>query len=111
MKCRPGDLALTYGAPTDNGLLVEVAEVGELPPSLKLEWGPFWRVTSLGSPFHMEPHQRSQTAIWPDRLLHPIRNPGDDAIDWASHRTPRSADLRQEQLARARHQLLEVASS
>ena len=46
-----------------------------------------------------------------DRHLRPIRDPGDDAIDWISRRMPRSADLQQDQLTRARAQLLEVASS
>lgn len=45
-----------------------------------------------------------------DMLLRPIRDPGDDAIDWISHRAPRSVDLKQDQLTRARAQLQEVMS-
>ena len=82
MNCEPGDLAMTFGAPQDNGLLVEVAEPDVLPPDLDAErWGPFWNVTSLGSPFHVEPGVYAKTVLWPDRLLKPLRDPGDDAKD------------------------------
>ncbi|MBT2299245.1 hypothetical protein J7E70_02095 [Variovorax paradoxus] len=45
-----------------------------------------------------------------DSWLRPIRDPGDDAIDWVSLRTQRSADLREDALTRARKLLAEATS-
>lgn len=68
MNCRPGDLAITVGAPQDNGLIVEVSAVGMTHRTA----GFCWVVTSLGSPFHFEPTERRHTVLWPDALLRPI---------------------------------------
>jgi hypothetical protein len=81
MNYKPGDLAVTFGAPTDNGLLVEVGEEVSVPEPEFRFWGRFYNVTSLGSPFHIDPGVREQSCYWPGRLLRPIRDPGDDAKD------------------------------
>ncbi|MGJ7611133.1 MULTISPECIES: hypothetical protein [unclassified Variovorax] len=77
MNCQKGDLAMTRGAPMDNDLLVEVLEVREIHPVL----GQLWLIHSLGSKFHIDPGVRDAHAIWPDCMLRPIRDPGDDAVD------------------------------
>jgi hypothetical protein len=87
MNCVKGDLALTCGAPYDNDLLVDVLEAREVHPV----FGQLWLVQSLGSKFHIEPaprEVRSHRAVWPDRMLRPIRNPGDDAVDETLQRLP-----------------------
>lgn len=77
MNCKPGEMALTHSAPMDNGLLVEVLAVR----GVHGVYGQLMLVQSLGSKFHIEPGVRSQSAVWPDRMLRPIRDPGDDAKD------------------------------
>jgi hypothetical protein len=74
---KPGIMALTFGAPIDNGLLVEVIE----PSCMHRVFGQLWHVRSLGSSFHITPTRRSQTAAWPGCMLRPIGNPGPDAVD------------------------------
>lgn len=77
MNCVKGDLAMTRGAPMDNELLVEVLELSEMHEV----FGQMWLVRSLGSKFHIDPGVRNACAIWPDCMLRPIRDPGDDAVD------------------------------
>lgn len=107
MNCRPGDLAVIVSVLGSShalsllGKLVKVVEIKRIDPIC----GPFWRMAEpvlyRGVDFHLVA----------DAALRPIRDPGDDAIDWVSHRRPRSADLREDQLTRARRQLLKAASS
>jgi len=77
MNCRPGDLAITVGAPRDNGLIVEVSEISIAHPTA----GHCWVVTSLGSPFHYQPGELRHTVLWPDSLLRAI---GSRAADQAA---------------------------
>lgn len=81
LNCRSGDLAVTFGAPMDNGLIVNVIERAGFHSAI----GELWMVESIGSDFHVEPGRLSKKACWPDRLLRPIRDqPGDDeALAWA----------------------------
>lgn len=106
MNCRPGDLAIIVSVLDSAaglsflGKLVKVCEVECVDPN----YGPYWRMAEpvqyRGIDFH----------LIADAALRPIRDPGEDAIDWISRRTPRSADLRDDQLTRARAQLQEVTS-
>ncbi|CAA2106063.1 hypothetical protein [Variovorax paradoxus] len=77
MNCKPGDLALTHGAPIDNDILAEVLELREVHGV----YGQLWLIRSLGSPFHITPTTRHMLVVWPDKMLRPIRDPGDDAVD------------------------------
>ena len=77
MNLKPGILALTFGAPMDNGLLVEVIEGREV----HAVFGQLWHVRSLGSAFHITPTRRSVRAVWPGCMLRPIGDPGADATD------------------------------
>ncbi len=77
MKIEVGVLAMTFGAPLDNGILVEVLEESEMHAVL----GQLWRVKSLGSPFHITMERLSHTAIWPGSMLRPIGDPGEHAVD------------------------------
>jgi hypothetical protein len=79
MNCKPGDLAITHSAPLDNGLVVEVIERPASDAQYSNTFGPCWIVRSSGSYFHIEPGVRSELAIWPDAMLRPIRDPGEDA--------------------------------
>jgi len=68
-NCAPGQMAITKGAPMDNGLIVDVlAPAGSLP-----EFGQLWWVESKGSPFHLTPTEMCHKVVWPDCLLSPIR--------------------------------------
>lgn len=106
MNCLPDDLAVivsVLGSANDLyflGKLVKVIEVDHVDQ----RYGPYWRmadpVVYRGIPF----------TLVADAVLRPLRDPGDDAIDWVSHRAPRSVDLREDQLTRARAQLQEVTS-
>lgn len=84
-RCKVGDLAITEGAPMDNGLLVEV--LSPYPEMTVL--GPCWLIRSMGSPFHMELNRRAMQCVWLDIMLKPIRDPGDDAVDETLCRLPR----------------------
>jgi len=84
MNCRQGDMAMTCGAPMDNGLLVEVLE----PRGVHGYYGKLWLIRSLGSRFHIEPNVRSRLAVWPDCMLRPLRDPGPDAVDETLQRLP-----------------------
>ncbi len=77
MNCKQGDMAVTFGAPMDNGLVVEVLHA--LP--FHRTHGPCWMVRSLGSPFHWNPNEPRHTVGWPDAMLKPIRPQPDDAVD------------------------------
>jgi hypothetical protein len=77
MNIEPGILAMTFGAPMDNGLLVEVLAPHQVHPV----FGQLWLVESLGSKFHITPTYRHQRAAWPGCMLRPIGNPGPDAVD------------------------------
>jgi hypothetical protein len=80
MNVKRGDFAITFGAPMDNGILVEV--LGRFNGAgTRMEYGPCWHVRSLGSPFHITPTRTSPVCVWPDKLLRPIRDPGDAATD------------------------------
>jgi hypothetical protein len=107
MNCRPGDLAVIVrllgsapGAICFLGKLVTVDRVEQIDPV----YGPYWRMA--------EPvvYRGVAFELIADAALRPIRDPGDDAIDWISRRTPRSVDLHEDQLTRARHDLLEATS-
>lgn len=76
MKFKAGDMAVTFGAPMDNGLLVEVLAVNVMTHPEALH-----HIKSLGSPFHMTPATCSADCYWPASMLRPIRDPGDDAQD------------------------------
>lgn len=82
MNCKVGDLAITFGAPVDNGLLVEVLEAYE-GGLVHKGYGHCWRVKSLGSPFGMteDLSRLSQIAAWPDSMLKPLGRPGEHATD------------------------------
>lgn len=87
MNIKPGIMALTCGAPIDNGLLVDVIEASEV----HAVFGQLWHVRSLGSSFHITPTRRSQSAAWPGCMLRPIGDPGDDAVDEMVLRKPAPA--------------------
>lgn len=70
MNCKPGDLAITVGAPMDNGLIVEVMIGG---PWMHPWLGPCWRIHSLGSKFHYAVDETRAIVKWPDSMLRPIR--------------------------------------
>ena len=77
MRIEPGTLAITFGAPMDNGLLVEVLERHQHHPT----GGQLWLVQSQGSPFHITPTMLSTRAAWPESMLRPIGRPDDAAAD------------------------------
>lgn len=81
LRCKEGQRAITFGAPLDNGLVVEVLHAVDTPAHIMEAFGPCWRVRSLGSPFHITPEQCSMTAVWPDRMLIPLGRPSEGAID------------------------------
>ena len=85
MRCKPGDLAITINAPKENGKLVDVIRIADLPAGRCIVSGPYWLVRSKGSPFTIEPGFRHEYAVWPDSMLMPIRDqPGaDQSLDWA----------------------------
>lgn len=99
MEIRPGILAITFGAPLDNGLLVEVLEREEVHQV----FGQLWRVKSLGSKFHLDVHIRSQFAHWPGCMLRPIGNPGADAVDETLQRKPVPLPTIQPELLEVQH--------
>ncbi|MES2973396.1 MAG: hypothetical protein V4757_07295 [Pseudomonadota bacterium] len=88
-RFKPGDMAVTCGAPQQNGLIVEVKAFADWHS----DWGVVVFVKSLGSPFEWEPGIFLQEVGWPERLLRPIGNPGDDARDETLDWLPSPAQL------------------
>lgn len=80
LRCKEGQRAITFGAPEDNGLVVEVLHAVDTSDWVRQTYGPCWRVRSLGSMFHVE-RGYSSTAVWPDRMLIPLGRPSEGAID------------------------------
>ncbi|OUM00541.1 hypothetical protein [Variovorax sp. JS1663] len=103
-RCKPGELAIVVDAVGGDRTFL-----GYIVTTVRLIHHPDGRVAWFTDPLLVHPSDGCRI-LWFDTSLRPIRDPGDDAIDWVSHRRPRSVDLREDQLTRARAQLLEVGS-
>jgi hypothetical protein len=82
MNCRPDDLARiikSNSGYTDR--LVDVVRLFGVGPGHYVHLGPLWYVRPIG----FTPHDCKLTPeglfLFPDRLMRPIRNPGNDAVD------------------------------
>lgn len=105
MNCKPGDLARVIDHPASRklGMVDMFVTCGQPVVSIFGRLGVCWTV----SPFkcRCRPSCPEVLDCIPYALLRPIRDPGDDAVDWVSKRTPRSVDLRDDELTQARRDL------
>ena len=83
MNCKPDDLARIIGS-TNSGYTDRLVDVVRLHGVIHPRYdklGPLWYVRPIG----FTPHDCNMNAeglfLFPDSLLRPIRDPGDDAVD------------------------------
>lgn len=110
MNCESGDLARVIDHPHTRacGIVDLILRVGDECVALDGVYGRYWSIDPINCRCRVGCTEVLDCCA--DNLLRPIRDPGDDAIDWASRRTPRSVDLQADQFARARAQLQEIQS-
>ncbi|CAN7326370.1 hypothetical protein LJR084_001892 [Variovorax sp. LjRoot84] len=124
MNCKPNDICVVVGEVP--GCECNIGAQVRVTRRIPFGGADAWEFEEASRPLKMIPDDGRPLVEWVrgssegiprgrlygfyDRHLLPIRAPGDDAIDWASRRTPRSVDLQADQFARARAQLQEAQS-